>query len=256
MQVPESGDGTNGAVAAMAPAAVGSPPATRITLPRWRDGRLVLGVVLVLLSVLLGARLLSGAQRRTDVVVAARPLQAGHVVTAGDLEVRAVRLSGVGGHYWPGADLTGLLGHAVMTAVAAGDLLPRSVVAAEADPKPARVVSVPVDPTRLPVLGAGDRVDVFATYDAAAGKQGRTAAVLRGAEYLGSGDTATGTRVAVRLRVPVDSVGALVRASEVAGIDLVRQLPAGDEAGDVGQAAVVGPGGERADSSGSAGAAG
>lgn len=44
-----------------------SPAARRLASPRWLDGRLVLGVLLVLASVLVGARLLSSADRSQQV---------------------------------------------------------------------------------------------------------------------------------------------------------------------------------------------
>ena len=39
----------------------GSPAASRLTSPSWRDSRLILGVLLILVSVLVGAKVLSGA---------------------------------------------------------------------------------------------------------------------------------------------------------------------------------------------------
>ncbi len=43
--------------------APGSPKAGRLATPGWVDGRLVLGVLLVLVSVVVGARVLSAADR-------------------------------------------------------------------------------------------------------------------------------------------------------------------------------------------------
>lgn len=218
-----------------------SPDAERLRAPRWRDGRLVAGVVLVLLAVLLGARLVGGAQHSTSVLVAARGLDAGHVLQPADLRVRSIRLSGVTGKYWGPADAPALAGHPLVTAVAEGDLLPRSAVAGQADPKPSRVVSLPVDPGRLPSLSPGDHVDVFATFPAAGGVPGETIAVLRGAEYLGGGDSASGTSVSIRLQVPVNQTAAVVRASQVGALDIVLQQPAGQDTGDVGAAPLSDP---------------
>jgi Flp pilus assembly protein CpaB len=213
-----------------------SSAAKRPDRPRWRDSRLVIGVVLILVSVLLGARLLGGAQQGRTVVVAARPLVAGHLITAGDLTIRSIRLSGVDDRYWSGADAAGLIGHPVTTTVASGDLVARSAIALVASPTPMRIVSVPVDPARAPALHTGDRVDVFATYGgsaAAATATGSTVVVLKGAEYLGGGDARSGTTVALRLRVPVDKAAAIIRASQVAKLDVALQEPSGDDPGDV-----------------------
>lgn len=211
-----------------------SPAAARLEPPRWRDRRLVLGVVLILLAVLLGARLLSTRTSTTAVLVAARPLAAGQPLVAGDLEVRRVHLGTATAAYWPAADRAGLTGHPLTSAVAAGDLLPRSAVGASADPQPTRVVSLPVDPTRLPTLAPGDLVDVFATTKPTATVRGTTVAVLRGARYLGRGDAGSGSAVSLRVEVPVDRTAAVVRASEVSALDVVLEHPAGQDAGDVG----------------------
>jgi hypothetical protein len=211
-----------------------SPDARRFEPPRWRDKRLVLGVVLVLLSVLLGARLFAISRSSTPILVAARPLVAGHAITSGDLEVDRVSLGSVAAAYWPAADLAGLSGHPLTSAVARGDLLPRSAVGATANPQPTRVVSLPVEPGRLPPLSVGDLVDVFATTTATSAADGQTVAVLRGVPYLGEDDTGSGSTVSVRLEVPVSQTAAVIRASEVDTLDVVLEQPAGDDAGEVG----------------------
>jgi Flp pilus assembly protein CpaB len=219
---------------ATAPPRVESPAAARLEPPRWRDRRLVLGVVLILLAVLLGARLLATRSTTTAVLVAARPLAAGQSITAGDLRVAGVHLGGATSGYWPAADLDGLAGHPLTSAVAAGDLLPRSAVGTTADPHPTRVVSLPVDPARVPTLAAGDLVDVFATTKATSTTPGTTMAVLRGVRYLGGGDSGAGSTVSLRVEVPVDRTAAVVRASEVATLDVVLERPSGQDTGDVG----------------------
>lgn len=207
--------------------ATASPPADRLTRPRWRDGRFVIGVVLVLVSVLLGARLLSGQRQSTSVLVAARALSQGHVIEAGDVHAATLRLSGVAGRYWAGADADALVGHRLTSSVGQGDLLPRSAVSGPQAVQPHRVLSVPVEPGRLPELSPGDRVDLFATYKATAQTAGRTVAVLTGAEYVGAGDAGSSAQVAIRLRVPVDAAHTVVRASQVAALDVVLQEAAG-----------------------------
>jgi Flp pilus assembly protein CpaB len=220
-----------------------SPTAGRLAPPKWRDGRFVFGVVLVLVAVLFGARLVSGQRSTASVLVAARPLSSGHTLEAGDVRAESLRLSGVTGRYWPGADAAGLVGHRLVSAVGAGDLVPRSAVASTSSPVPYRVVSLPVDPARLPSLASGDRVDIFATYKATQDAAGETVAVLRGAEYVGGGDSGSGTQVAIRLRVPVSDAAAVIRASQVAAIDIALQEPAGNQTGDVGSAPVTDPAG-------------
>jgi len=210
-----------------------SPAAARVAQPQWRDGRLIAGVVLVLVSVLLGARIVGGASNERSVVATARSLPAGHVLGPDDLTVRSIRLSEVTDRYWTARDIAGLTGHPLLTSVGTGELLARSAVAESANPTPTRVVSVPVDPTRVPLLHSGNRVDVFATFAAVGATPARTDVLIQGAEYLGGSDSNAGTTVAVRLRIPVGKAADLVKGSQTAKLDIVLQEPAGDNAGDV-----------------------
>jgi len=68
------------------------PTPRRIRPPRWLDLRLVLGVLLVLGSVLLGARVVAAADATVPVWAATGDLAAGTELTAGDLRAVDVRL--------------------------------------------------------------------------------------------------------------------------------------------------------------------
>ncbi len=79
-----------------------SPSASRLSAPGWLDGRLVLGVLLVLVSVVVGARVLSSADRSTLVWAAATDLSAGAALTSADVEpVRVRLLDGLADRYVP-----------------------------------------------------------------------------------------------------------------------------------------------------------
>ena len=64
----------------------------RVRPPRWLDLRLVLGVLLVLASVLVGARIVSAADATVPVWAVAGDLAAGTELTAEDLVAVDVRL--------------------------------------------------------------------------------------------------------------------------------------------------------------------
>lgn len=68
-----------------------APPATRATRPGWRDPRLWTGVALVAASVVLGARLLGGADDTIEVWAATADLSPGQPVGEADLTARRVR---------------------------------------------------------------------------------------------------------------------------------------------------------------------
>jgi hypothetical protein len=70
-----------------------SPPASRVERSRWRDPRLVVGLALIALSALLGARLLGSADESVGVWVAQHDLDAGRPLTPQDLRSRQVRFA-------------------------------------------------------------------------------------------------------------------------------------------------------------------
>ena len=139
--------------------APGSPWARRGSRPRWRDPRLLLGVLLVLVSVLLGARILAAADDTVPVWAVSRDLPTGGRLDAAAVEVVRVRMSDAGPY------LDGLrpipAGAVVTHPLAAHELLPSSAVA-PAGSQPTVQLPLGVDSSSLPAdLGAGDLVDVW-----------------------------------------------------------------------------------------------
>ncbi len=140
-----------------------SPRATRHRVAVWRDPRLLVGVVLVAGSGLLGATLLAG-EESVAVWATRDALSAGEPVRAGGLTRREVRFGDQADadRYLAAADPLPS-GATVSRAVGAGELLPRSAVAAE---QPAAVVEVPlrVAAEAVPVtVRGGSLVDVWVT---------------------------------------------------------------------------------------------
>ena len=70
-----------------------SPAAVRAGHPRWRDPRLVVGIAVVAVCTLLGARLVGGADDTVGVWSARAALSAGEPVVAADLVRREVRFA-------------------------------------------------------------------------------------------------------------------------------------------------------------------
>jgi len=128
----------------------------------------VLGVLLVLGSVLLGARVVAAADATVPVWSAAGDLAAGTVLTAGDLVAVDVRLDDVAGAYL--ATSTRPDGRTLARAVRSGELLPRTALE-----EPAELVqlALPVQAGYVPPgLDRGQVVDVYAVADPAAGATG------------------------------------------------------------------------------------
>ncbi|HEX3824724.1 MAG TPA: hypothetical protein VHV79_09695 [Mycobacteriales bacterium] len=209
-----------------------SPRASRLAPPRWLDARLVIGVILVLLAVVAGARIFASADRFTSVYVARHQLVPGERLGAPDLSVGQVRFNGEGGSYVAAASRPPV-GYLVTRFVAAGEFVPMGALSASAGVLAAsRLVTVPVEPGHLPVgLAHGDLVDIYLTPKV--GAQTKVPAPVEvlssvAVEAYDSGSSALsgGSAVSVVLAVPASRVSALVQAVESGTIDLVGVPPA------------------------------
>ena len=160
----------------------GAPAAQRVQRAGWRDPRLWVGVAIVAVSVVAGARLLASADDTVPVWVAAGNLAAGAPVTAADLEPHRVRVAvadDVDG-YFSATERPpdGVL----LRGVGDGELLPRTAVG----PVGQRgTVQVPlsVDPEQVPPsVGRGSVVDVYVLGDPAGPSPGATAGATAGVD--------------------------------------------------------------------------
>jgi hypothetical protein len=151
-----------------APEVPTGPTPRRVRPPRWLDLRLVLGVLLVLGSVLVGARIVSAADATVPVWAATADLASGTELTADDLVAVDVRLDATAGAYLS----TGARpeGRTLARAVRAGELVPRSALEEPAD---LVQLALPVQAGYVPpALDRGQVVDVYAVADPAVGATG------------------------------------------------------------------------------------
>jgi hypothetical protein len=136
--------------------------AVRATTPGWRDPRLWIGIAIVAVSVVAGARLLASADDTVAVWAVADDMGAGDLVSDVDLVVRRVRFADGGDldRYFR-ADDTLPADLQLTRGVGAGELLPRAAVGAAAEADRLQV-SVEVAPGRVPTsVDEGAVVDVF-----------------------------------------------------------------------------------------------
>jgi hypothetical protein len=205
-----------------------SPRANRLATPGWLDARLVLGVLLVLVSVVVGARVLSSADRSQTVWAAARDLAPGTELTEGDLTRARVRLFGDD----PQRYLSGRggvpAGYVLRRGVGAGELVPFAALTRPGEDVAYRHVTVPVARGHLPPgLAAGAQVDVYVSPERTAGAaDGEPRLVVRNVTVLqrpkAGGFTGGGsTDEAVVLRVRPTEVPLLLAAMSAGRIDLV-----------------------------------
>jgi hypothetical protein len=234
-----------------------SPRASRLATPGWLDGRLVLGVLLVLVSVVVGARVLSSADRSTLVWAASKDLTAGTLLAEGDLEPVRVRLFESATRY-VGAGGQPPVGYVVSRGLGAGELLPEGALAEPEGGAGLRLVTVPVEAGHYPpTLRDDQRVDLWVTpapptdptapVDPAAPAAAAGPAeplVLRGAQQVlsqvvvASGPVrddlaAAGGTVPIVLQVRPEDVDEVVSAMGLGRLDLVRVPRAAEAAGDV-----------------------
>jgi len=141
-----------------------APLATRATSPGWRDPRLWIGVAIVAVSVVAGARLLGAADDSVAVWAVASDMGAGDTVTADDLvsqRVRFVEDADLDTYFVAAEQLPSDL--QLKRGIGAGELLPRAAVgpAEEAD---TIQLPVAVDTSLVPpAVRAGSVVDVYLT---------------------------------------------------------------------------------------------
>ena len=240
-----------------------SPRARRLAAPGWLDGRLVLGVLLVLVSVVVGARVLSSADRSELVWAAASDLTVGSQLEPGDLVPVRVRLFDTGPRY-VAAGASAPFGWVVTRGVGAGELLPEASLVAPGDDVDFRLVTVPVEAGHYPPsLQAEQRVDLWLTPDpAAAGPAATSPPVtpgatseaaqppdvatlrLRGAQQVLSqvrvetgparDDLAsTGSAVPIVLQVRPDDVDEVVSAMALGRLDVVEVPRQAEDQGEL-----------------------
>lgn len=134
-----------------------SPAARRLRRPSWLDLRLMVGVLLVLVSVVVGARVVAGADKSTTVWGLARDVSAGTTLTAADLKRVRVRLYDDASSFVP--TRRSPVGEVVTRDLASGDLLPESALGEEDS---GVLLPLAVDPQMLPPdVEHGDRIDVY-----------------------------------------------------------------------------------------------
>lgn len=218
--------GKRGAVVSDLP----SPRAARLRPPSWLDRRLLLGLLLVLTSVVVGARVLAGADTSVPVYAATRDLVAGTALTDGDLRVARVRLFGNADRYISAAGGKPA-GYVLLRAVGRDELLPRQALTPDAAAVPVRLVTVPVRRNHLPPgLAHGRSVDLYLSAGGSGSSAGKQVAaapmlVLAGVPVDSvterSSRLAAGDETGVVLRVPAASVPAVVAAAQAGVIDLV-----------------------------------
>ncbi len=160
--VQTSGTGHGGSARTGPPEAPHAAPASaaprRLRAPSWLNFRLIAGVLLVLVSVIAGARVVTAANTSDLVWAAESDLAAGTVLTSDDIRAVSVRLADTGGSYLPSS--SDPAGSVLNSPIGAGELLPRSILT---ETSSLVDIALPIAAGFVPPsLQRGQLVDVYA----------------------------------------------------------------------------------------------
>jgi len=137
----------------------GSSRATRLQRPTWRDGRLLGGILLVLLATALGAKAVAAADDRVPRYAASAHLKPGDRLDAATLVAVQVLLDdGMAGYLSAANPLP--TGSFALREIRSGELVPLSAVGSRPD-LDVQPVTVRVDADSVAGLVAGSVVDVW-----------------------------------------------------------------------------------------------
>jgi hypothetical protein len=205
-----------------------APPAARAQSPGWRDPRLIAGVVIVAVCVLLGARVLAGADDTTAVWSLGHDVPAGATIDRGDLVVARVHFTGSGADRYVAATTALAPGSTSTHDLAAGELLPRAAVTT-ADTAGLVEVPLSVAPDDLPAsVRQGATVDVWVTPKVAAAGDDRVRAKL-----------ALDDVVVVAVPTTRDSLAPRTTQQVIVGVDEEGAADLGDALGQLADGRVV-----------------
>lgn len=206
-----------------------TPPAVRgLARPGWRDPRLVAGVALVAACVLLGSRVLAGADDTVAVWSVRHDVPRGASLDGGDLVVARVHFAGKGADEYVAASNLPAPGTTATHDLAAGELLPRSAITSGDGPE---LIEVPlsVAPDDLPAsVRRGATVDVWVTAKVAATGEDRVRA------HLALDDV-----VVVAVPAPSDGLAPTTTQQVIVGLDQGRADDLADALGQMADGRVV-----------------
>lgn len=188
-----------------------------------RPGLIALAVLLIVGFALSGAVLVSRAGDTTDVLVAARPVAAGHVIEPADL--RAIKVAGPV-RAIPAMEMSTVVGSTAAVGLVDGQVLNRAMLTAAMVPAPDQaMIGLALAPGQFPADGIAIGDQVLAVMIPAAGDTATppTARALTTAEVYGlRADPSHGGDTLVTLVVPLTMANQVLAQSAVGRIGLVK----------------------------------
>jgi hypothetical protein len=194
------------------------PSAKRLQRPSWRDARLLVGVVLVLLGTAVGARIIAGADDTVPMYAASTVIRPGDRLTVDNLRRVDVQLGDQASRYLSARAVIPDDSYALRD-IPEGELVPASAVGSRSTVT-VQPVTVEVDASSARGLPAGAVVDVWVSPRDTQSTQERyldaTLALERVSVSPVTQDSgrfgAASSTMAVQLRVPRDKVAEIIAA--------------------------------------------
>lgn len=197
--------------------ALSSPTAKRLQRPTWKDSRLAVGVLLILISATLGAHLVGSADDRVPVFVVGADVAAGDAVTPAALKRVEVRLGDGTARYLTALGVPAG-GSVFLRDLRAGELVPASAVGSAAQVGVQRL-TVPVDARSAVGLLRGTRVDVYVSRRSPGESPDTKPKAVRALDGVAVADVlpvssglGSSSQTSVQVYVPSEQVRALVEA--------------------------------------------
>lgn len=186
-------------------------PMMRLRRPRWKDPRLIVGIVLVLASVLMGALLVSRLSATTPVLVARSAIVPGQVLDPAQLTTVELRLGDQRGLY---VDAVGAIpeGAVATRTIQAGEMVPQSAVGQPEDIS-LRPVVIPVGTAVAESVTPGASVELWHTLPASDDAEGSAALLVPDAivRRIDDGSSLGMRSQTVEVLVPRDSLAAVLQ---------------------------------------------
>ena len=216
-----------------------SPTPRRVRTPNWLDLRLTAGVFLVLVSMAVGALVITRAHTTRRVWAVSHDIAAGSTITAADIAPAKIRLTHGTQLYVPVSRLDTVVGQTVNRPMSAGELLPR---AALADATPAITMTLPLTSDQAPEIVRGQKITVWVSTKTCQARVVVAGVTVQEVDAAGGGSFGTSSAENVVVRLGPDDAERVITALDIDGAVVRAGVVTGDPTQAVGPQDLTGCG--------------
>lgn len=191
------------------------PTVGRFKRPGWKDGRLILGLLLVLASVAGIVALISALERTQPMLVPTSNITLGEELDASKFTVKEVRLDDLSGAY-VSSDHAFEPGTRAASLLREGELVPVHALTSTQD-EGAKPVTIDLDHTLPEAVTPGSRVDIWSAKKAGTGNTFDVPELLLDSSEVSAlrvsdASFSSGTKASIEVMVPEESLQDLLEA--------------------------------------------